>query len=618
MFAPQPKNHKRKNAVSNKQSRKKRQVFDDDTDDDFEDSDPDESGSDDEVIFQGERQRLSETDIKEKLKELRETKKNARREGLAIKHSIDDLKPQIRELEAKKDEIKAEISRICIAGRNQYSKSAIQQDFAAGIKEIDQENAAEEDEDNFNPDEEMRDYNQVARSLPVFCVSSQAYQKICGRMRKDDEVPGFVTPEETEVPQLQNHCKKLTEGGRIHTSRTFLTSVCQMLTTFNLWTSNHGTGLKMTDEDKRKQVNYLQWRLSQLMDGLEAAIRACITEMRSEMKSQIFDKCPELINKAIEFAPATAHAWGYKDQGGLAWSSYKAVVRRDGVHHSSTAGHRDFNSDLVDPIIKQLATGWERAFQTRLPKALDAYISNSSTLLHMFHEAIEERARTSSVGLANLSILKTQVCNYEQLFKDLGVTLITQMNELQREANRDFSPCIAGIMHTVYDVCTEERGAGSYKRMKEHMENHVERERHRMFHEAIATVNKHLNDMCKAPQESMEAKADEIFVQMNRDYTQVLGGAAGNQPLNLQSKEERELRSEVREVLEGIDVQFEPIARGDISPEQGANGTAEEGNEQMDVDMEDDRSVVHSARDSVEDDADDAAPMQHRCRLNHL
>ena len=50
-------------------------------------------------------------------------------------------------LEAKKDGIKAEISRICIAGRNQYSKSAIQQDFAAGIKEIDQENAAEEDEE---------------------------------------------------------------------------------------------------------------------------------------------------------------------------------------------------------------------------------------------------------------------------------------------------------------------------------------------------------------------------------------------------------------------------------------------------------------------------------------
>jgi hypothetical protein len=49
------------------------------------------------------------------------------------------------------------ISHICIAGRDDYSRRAIQQAFAAGIKELDQENAAEEDEDNFNPVEELRD-----------------------------------------------------------------------------------------------------------------------------------------------------------------------------------------------------------------------------------------------------------------------------------------------------------------------------------------------------------------------------------------------------------------------------------------------------------------------------
>jgi hypothetical protein len=70
-------------------------------------------------------------------------------------------------------------------------RRAIQQDFAAGIKELDQENAAEEDEDNFNPDEELRDYDKVAESLPVFCVSSRAYQKMSGRLAKDDGVPGF-------------------------------------------------------------------------------------------------------------------------------------------------------------------------------------------------------------------------------------------------------------------------------------------------------------------------------------------------------------------------------------------------------------------------------------------
>lgn len=165
--------------------------------------------------------------------------------------------PHIREAQAKIKSIKAEISRICIAGRNEYSKEAIQNDFAAGIKELDQENAAEEDEDNFNPDEDKRDYDEVARSLPVFCVSSRAYQKICGRLQKGDVVPGFNTPDETEMPQLQRHCTKLTEAGRVQTCRNFLTSVYQLLTTLTLWASNDGTGINMADDDKQKESDML-------------------------------------------------------------------------------------------------------------------------------------------------------------------------------------------------------------------------------------------------------------------------------------------------------------------------------------------------------------------------
>jgi hypothetical protein len=96
-------------------------------------------------------------------------------------------------------EVQASMSAICIAERNKYSKGAIQNDFAAGIKELDQETRAEDDEENFDPNVEERDYDEVARSLPVFCVSSRAYQKMCGRLKKDENVPGFMTPQETEV-----------------------------------------------------------------------------------------------------------------------------------------------------------------------------------------------------------------------------------------------------------------------------------------------------------------------------------------------------------------------------------------------------------------------------------
>ncbi|KAH9882765.1 hypothetical protein J1614_000131 [Plenodomus biglobosus] len=583
VYAPLPAPKKRKRGRSGKEPRKKSARHDDDANDDSdEDSDDDflvtdheETENDEAYIDDAQRTPLSEADIKQNLKILRDVKKDARRAAAEKKREMDELEPQIQELNNRMNEIKAKISHICIAERNEYSKTAIQTDVAAGIKEIDQENAAEEAEDNFNPEEEIRDYDQVAKSLPVFCVSSRAYQKMQGRLAKDDGVPGFVTPEETEIPQLQAHCKKLTESGRIQTARTFLLNLCQILTTFHLWASDDGTGMKMTDEDKAKQVGYLKRRLEQLETGLEQAVHTCINEMRAELKNQIFDKCPELINDAIKTAPTTALAWGQKDMGGLVWSTYKAVVRRDGVYQSSSAGLRDFNADLIDPIIKKLATGWERAFQNRLPKAFQTYVANSRRVLHAFHTAVEERARRNGVGLASLTILKTQIHTYEHLYANLGTLLITQMTELQREANRDFTPTIASIMHAVYDACTVERGPGSFNRMKELMIIHVERERHRMFHDATKTVEKHLDLM---------------------DYMQALAGRDIQGPVLLRGREEREIRKEIRGLILDVDEQFADIANGNLDI-----WVAEEEVEKSTVTVGDENGVFGDAQESVSD-----------------
>lgn len=182
------------------------------------------------------------------------------------------------------------------------------------------------------------------------------------------------------------------------------------------------------------------------------------------------------------------------------------------------------------------------------------------------------------------------------------------MTELQREANRDFTPTIAGIMHTVYDACTAEYGPGSYKRMKEHMMNHVERERHRMFHDATKTVEKHLDEMCKALQESMEAKADEIFVQMNRDYMQALAGRDIQGPILVPGRGEGRLRREVRESLSNVDEQFEEIAQGDLK----TKGEDEDGSvvsEQEFASVHDDQGDVDGADDSFMNDADDTMPI---------
>lgn len=84
-----------------------------------------------------------------------------------------------------------------------------QRDFALGMKELDQEAAREEDHKNFILDEDIRDYDEFAKSLKVFCISSPAYRKLSGC---EKACPGFRALKETEIPQLLAHRKLLTEA----------------------------------------------------------------------------------------------------------------------------------------------------------------------------------------------------------------------------------------------------------------------------------------------------------------------------------------------------------------------------------------------------------------------
>ncbi len=131
---------------------------------------------------------MTHEQIAAKLQELRATKKEARGQKSEITANIAALRKEIDSAKEAEDKIQSKMSAMCISGRNQYSKGAIQQDFAAGIKELDQELAAEEDEENFNPDTEARDYDEVARGLPVFCV---CFPQLCPQIEPKDRSRGL-------------------------------------------------------------------------------------------------------------------------------------------------------------------------------------------------------------------------------------------------------------------------------------------------------------------------------------------------------------------------------------------------------------------------------------------
>jgi hypothetical protein len=97
--------------------------------------------------------------------------------------------------------------------------------------------------------------------------------------------------------------------------------------------------------------------------------------MKRELCEQIFDKYPEVVAEATRTAPDVARAWGGpKNDGGLLYSTYKALVRRDGVYQSKSAGHRDFNAELYVPRPRTFTS-----LVSRIAKELGSSVDGSDT-----------------------------------------------------------------------------------------------------------------------------------------------------------------------------------------------------------------------------------------------
>ncbi|KAL8688345.1 MAG: hypothetical protein Q9224_004906 [Gallowayella concinna] len=565
-FAPKAKSTKKRKSHSQERSsrQKKRKISSDDEDDadfidDSSEEDNDAADSDEEATEADpqDQQPLTEEQVAVKLQELRAIKKDSRVQKREITEKMQDIRKELKELENAESRINSEMSALCISGRNQYSKGAIQQDFAAGIKEIDQEIAAEEDEDNFNPENNVRDYDEVAKSLPVFCVSSRGYQKLQGRLRKDPPVPGFTTVEETEIPALQAHCEKLTETGRAANCRAFINRLSSLLNSLTIWASSDGTGANLTAEQKAREARYLQKGMEGLETRLENVTKSCAQALNDEFSDAIYDRYEAAVQAAsFDSVPLTEH-WGShvnrenRAAGGLYWATYKAVCRRNGCFTNGQGLH-DWNAQLIEPMIKLIAPGWEKVFTRRVQSVMTNLTKTVPAVLKKFHRDIEDRARKIGTGLASLSMLSHQITAYEQVLKDAAASTKDVIITRQKDINREFAPVIERAMIPSYEWCEAERGPGQYKRMKAYMKDHVETNRNTMFQESAEEVKRQLQAMVNDIEETLADKMDEVFIQIKRDYRAVLGG--GDVPEGeVLPRVQRLVRKDIKKTIDGVE-----------------------------------------------------------------
>ncbi|KAF8475018.1 hypothetical protein BDZ91DRAFT_712137 [Kalaharituber pfeilii] len=537
---------------------------------------------------------LTMEEINDKISDLHKSLKKINQDRREISARVVEVKETLSKAKTQHKKLQKQIATLCIQARNEYSTDAIKHDFAGGLWELDMEIAEARDPNNFDPSQNLRDYEAVANELPVFCVSSRGYQKLKGRLRRDGELAAFTDVKETGIPQLQQHCKKLTEKAREHGSRKFLDSLSLMINSLSLWTSQaSSSGLELDN------------RMFELLEEvLNGVVSDTAKNLQNALEENLYTRFSQGVDAAAKQAIPTAQSWR-----GLQWQTYRAICRRDGVF-TNHYGLHDFNAQLSDPLIKMIASRWEKMFSRVVPQIIDTYLVTCRYAFVKLHRQVQRKA-DRIVSLGQLGILQRQLLNYELEVKAAADEAVAFVTTMQRDLNREFVPAIRRVMLPAYESCSMEAGTGCFARMKAKMVDHVTKNQRTMFETATGQVRSKLEKMVKQVEGKMRKATMKIYETIRRDYM-LLGDENYLESIGVRRNDVfEEIKKEVELVLGGVENAFrEMMEKGQVKIEREYEGEGDDEEEVEEVseagsESDDEEKDSDYDRDDDDDDGDE-------------
>jgi hypothetical protein len=435
---------KRKRTAGSQRARTNRQVIDEDSDDEEENGAP-----------------LNPDEIDAKVNNVCNQYNKVLSNVEDMERQAEALKEELINLGNKKNNLAEEAAALCVRRRNEVVKKAIRADFAAGIKEMDDYET--QDDENFDPSVERRDYEVVARSLPVFCVSSKAAQLICRPKKRESQVSGFKTLADTEIPQLVDHALKLPEAGRAEARRRFLNEVRHLLGSLTIWCTACDEDLsstQMSAEGQSYEMQFLKTEMSKLRKKIGLAIVAQKTELEEIVSKEFNSKSNTAIRHAANAVVDMVEKWPLKvEKGGRAIHpmTYRSVCRRGGEKTKAPTAF-NFNEAILEPYLEKIVNGWEQAFSRSIPSALDKFVTTFNNLLRDFHSKMAARPELQKCKKSSMRIISKQVDTHSDSIVSTIKSMKTEIQSEQRQASRAFMPEIKKEMMNAYQLCGNEKG----------------------------------------------------------------------------------------------------------------------------------------------------------------
>lgn len=167
-------------------------------------------------------------DIKKSLHEW-QTTQNGHEKQLAI------AKKKVEKLERIDSRVIEQEWTACYTARNNHVSERLKNDFRQGILDLVQ--AEREDDDDFDPDEEVFTSMEDLPDLRVFCTASQAFQKLRGRFTDESISVKLTDIEQTGIPDLMRFCIDIGEKKVVATRAESTDRVNQLLNSVRIWLS---------------------------------------------------------------------------------------------------------------------------------------------------------------------------------------------------------------------------------------------------------------------------------------------------------------------------------------------------------------------------------------------
>lgn len=329
------------------------------------------------------------------------------------------------------------------------------------IRRIDDDEA--QDDESYDPSVEKRDYDEVARSLPVFTTSAKAFQQLRRPKKRENQVAGFRTLLDTEIPQLVEHAKRLPEQGRIAARRAFLHEFRRLLGSLTLWCTAgdfNASANHMSSEEQTYEVKYLKSAMHNLRNELDLVVVAQKTDLQQIVQKEIELKSNNAIKNAAKVIGGLVEKWGVKEEAGgrgIQANTYRATCRRDGEKTKAEKSF-NFNEAILEPYLQKIANGWEQAFSRSIPASLDNFLTTFSDTLKQFQDMMAARPELQKCKRSSVRMFNKQLETHSASMEGTIILMKQDIQRQQREANSYFLPEIKQEMMGVYEACKKETG----------------------------------------------------------------------------------------------------------------------------------------------------------------